>query len=112
MKKIDRKWNLNQAVKIRERVGQVTVTIKAITFHQVWHSYKYVKAITDEVINIKVIDISPMNISRPKSCNEATYNVRHDFYTTQYMYATKVHSKSHNYFYIYSNDMILNPNDS
>lgn len=41
-----------------ERGGQVTGNMKVAIFFQVWHPYMQIHTITDEVINIKDVDLS------------------------------------------------------
>lgn len=62
--------SLHKGLKIGERDGQVTNTIKATIFSQVWHPYMPIHTITNKVIYIKVVDIS---LTRSISCKMTTY---------------------------------------
>lgn len=46
--------------------------LQVATFCHVCYSYVYMQAITDEVININVVYLAPMNIARKESCKGVT----------------------------------------
>lgn len=67
---------LHRCVKIEERGDQATGTTKAVIFHQVWHPYIIINAITGEVINIKYVYLSHVSVKRQISCKKITYNTK------------------------------------
>lgn len=70
------------------------------------------KNITDELINIKVIDLSLVNTTRLKSCKKTNYIVRYNSYTKIVHACNHRSMKNTYYFYRHENYKLLKPNDS
>lgn len=61
--------------KLSPKVNKTTI------FRQVWDPYMHIYFLKDEVINIKVIDLSLVSATKQVSYKKTTYNARYDFYT-------------------------------
>lgn len=63
---MDMKRYLHQGVKIEKKGAQVIVTLKIVTFHYVWYPYMHIHTITNDVVNVKVVNLTLMNIKDQK----------------------------------------------
>lgn len=63
MQRIGIKSLLHQGVKIWEKGGQVTGTMKSTIFCKAWHPYMH-DIITDAFIKIKSVDIIFLNVAK------------------------------------------------
>lgn len=101
--------NQHGGIKIWEMGIQVTMSMKATTFFQVWHHYMLIIALIGEMMSMKVAYLYFINKARQTSCKNATYIMQYLFYTQTVKVYDHGVLKNKLLFHRHATSMILKP---